>query len=68
MLPGTDQMVASAYERYLDLSPSGDQLASNFKDAFSIDCPIEFLGLWYQALLFAPPELFELIIHFLWVL
>ncbi|KAG9048663.1 hypothetical protein FS837_012291 [Tulasnella sp. UAMH 9824] len=46
LLPGTDQMVASAYERYLDLSPGGDQLASNFKDAFSIDCPIEFLGLW----------------------
>ncbi|KIO19313.1 hypothetical protein M407DRAFT_223207 [Tulasnella calospora MUT 4182] len=46
LLPGNDQMVASAYEHYLDLSPRGTDLASDFKEAFSIECPIEFLGLW----------------------
>ncbi|KAG8950707.1 hypothetical protein FRC00_007582, partial [Tulasnella sp. 408] len=37
LLPGNDQMVASAYERYLDLSNDGKDLACRFKDAFSID-------------------------------
>ncbi|KAG8958079.1 hypothetical protein FRC00_003071 [Tulasnella sp. 408] len=39
-------MVSLAYERYLDISPSGKALATGFKRAFSVECPIEFLGLW----------------------
>ncbi|KAG8974052.1 hypothetical protein FRC05_007968 [Tulasnella sp. 425] len=46
LLPDNDQMVASAYERYLDTSPSGTDLAKKFKKAFSIHCHIEFLGVW----------------------
>lgn len=46
LLPDNDQMVASAYERYLDTSPPGQILANKFKRAFSIHCHIEFLGVW----------------------
>ncbi|KAG8949483.1 hypothetical protein FRC04_008582 [Tulasnella sp. 424] len=46
LLPDNDQMVASAYERYLDTSPPGQILAKKFKKAFSVHCHIEFLGVW----------------------
>ncbi|KAG8916628.1 hypothetical protein FRC01_002953 [Tulasnella sp. 417] len=39
-------MVASAYERYLDTSPDGKELAKDFKEQLGQPCPIEFLGLW----------------------
>ncbi|KIO19319.1 hypothetical protein M407DRAFT_82935 [Tulasnella calospora MUT 4182] len=44
--PDNDQMVPSAYERYLDVSAGGEALALGFKQAFSIECPTEFLGPW----------------------
>ncbi|KAG8962707.1 hypothetical protein FRC00_008945 [Tulasnella sp. 408] len=44
--PDNDQMVASAYERYLDTSPDGKELARDFKEQLGTHCPIEFLGLW----------------------
>ncbi|KAG8916629.1 hypothetical protein FRC01_002954 [Tulasnella sp. 417] len=44
--PDNDFMVASAYERYLDTSFDGIELARKFKEQLGRRCPIEFLGLW----------------------
>ncbi|KAG9041003.1 hypothetical protein FS837_012856 [Tulasnella sp. UAMH 9824] len=44
--PDNDQMVASAYEHYLDASPAGKDLANLFKVQLGRPCPVAFLGLW----------------------
>ncbi|KIO25635.1 hypothetical protein M407DRAFT_25012 [Tulasnella calospora MUT 4182] len=41
-----DQQIEFAYKRYLDTSENGEELARKFKKYFSIECEIQFLGVW----------------------
>lgn len=41
------QQVPFAYKMYTNTTEEGWKQAEAFKKAFSIDVPIEFLGVWY---------------------
>ncbi|KDQ20917.1 hypothetical protein BOTBODRAFT_26928 [Botryobasidium botryosum FD-172 SS1] len=44
--PGMVEQVSFAYSMYKDTSTKGVQLSKGFKQAFSIDVPIHFMGVW----------------------
>ena len=45
--PGNFQQVPFAYKMYTRANISGWYLSKEFKSAFSMDVPIEFIGVWY---------------------
>ena len=51
--PGNYQQVPFAYKMYLQVGKHGwkDQV-EEFKSSFSMDVPIEFIGVWYVSAFF----------------